>query len=343
MEHILSNQEKPTPVLQIKNLEVTFPVFRGEVHALNQVSIVVEPGEIVGLVGESGSGKSVTAMLVMQLLGKTFYCQKQGEILFLGQDISHVSESAMRQLRGNEIAMIFQEPMNALNPTMKIGKQMIAVIRLHQACSKSEAKRKAIHLLQDMQIADTEEVLERYPFELSGGMRQRVLIAMAFSCNPKLIIADEPTTALDVTVQRQVLYLLQRKAQEQGTAILFITHDLAVVSQLCHRVYVMYAGHIIESGITSAVLTAPAHPYTHGLLAALPDGVDSGDPLLAIPGSVPDLTTQVHHCIFAERCHRVSHCCQSSPGLQTLPLYSDQESREVACWHALDIKKEKAE
>ncbi|EPG8764836.1 ABC transporter ATP-binding protein, partial [Raoultella ornithinolytica] len=229
-------------VLTIDNVRLSFPVYQGEVHVLNAVSMHIDRGEIVGVVGESGSGKSVTAMLAMRLLPPASYQIHSGQVTLMGNDILKASEQEMRDIRGRRVAMIFQEPMTALNPTRRIGKQMVDVIRQHRPLSAREARARAVALLADMQIADPQRVMERYPFELSGGMRQRVMIAIAFSCEPDLLIADEPTTALDVTVQRQVLRLLKQKALATGTAVLFISHDMAVVSQICDRLYVMYAG-----------------------------------------------------------------------------------------------------
>ena len=224
------------PVLKIEDLHLSFPIFRGEVHALNHVSLEIGRGEIVGVVGESGSGKSVTAMLAMRLLPEGSYRIHHGQVKLLGENVLTASEKQLRQWRGAKVAMIFQEPMTALNPTRRIGKQIVEVIRQHQPLSRREAQQKAITLLEEMQIPDAKAVMARYPFELSGGMRQRVMIALAFSCEPELIVADEPTTALDVTVQLQVLRLLKHKARASGTSVLFISHDMAVVSQLCDRV-----------------------------------------------------------------------------------------------------------
>ncbi|MEN4905397.1 ABC transporter ATP-binding protein [Rahnella bonaserana] len=323
-------EQTHAPVLKIDNLQLVFPVYGGEVKALNQVSLSVNAGEIVGVVGESGSGKSVTAMMAMRLLPPDGFTITGGALRMLGTDVVHASEEQMRTLRGARVAMIFQEPMNALNPTRKIGRQMCEVICLHQKLSKAQAWQKAIGLLDDMQIADAEQVMSRYPFELSGGMRQRVLIAMAFSCEPELIIADEPTTALDVTVQRQVLRLLQRKARASGTAVLFITHDMAVVSQLCDRVYVMYAGHVIESGNTADVIETPSHPYSVGLLQAAPENGEPRSLLKAIPGTVPNLAKLPQGCAFRGRCHHADEHCLITPALSPLAPFPQQS---VACWH----------
>ncbi|EIC86363.1 ABC transporter ATP-binding protein [Serratia sp. M24T3] len=323
------------PVLEINSLKLVFPVYGAEISALNNVSLKVNAGEIVGVVGESGSGKSVTAMMSMRLLPQDSFSIKSGELKLLGTDVITASDKQMRQLRGARVAMIFQEPMNALNPTRKIGRQMCEVICLHQKISRQAAFKKAIGLLQEMQIGDAEQVMGRYPFELSGGMRQRVLIAMAFSCEPELIIADEPTTALDVTVQRQVLRLLRRKAKSSGTAVLFITHDMAVVSQLCDRVYVMYAGHVIESGNTAEVIESPAHPYSIGLLQAAPENGEPRSLLKAIPGTVPNLAKLPGGCAFRGRCSHGDSQCAQSPKLAALDGRSQQQ---VACWHPQRIE-----
>ena len=222
-------------VLTIDNVRLSFPVYQGQVNVLNNISLHIDRGEIVGVVGESGSGKSVTAMLAMRLLPAGSYHIHSGAITLMGHDMLNLTEKTLRDIRGSKVAMIFQEPMTALNPTRRIGQLMTEVIRQHQRLSAREAQQKAIALLTEMQIADAPQVMKRYPFELSGGMRQRVMIALAFSCEPELIIADEPTTALDVTVQRQVLRLLKQKARASNTAVLFISHDMAVVSQLCDR------------------------------------------------------------------------------------------------------------
>ncbi len=323
-----------TTVLSIDELQLEFPVYGGSVKALNRVSLQVKAGEIVGVVGESGSGKSVTAMMTLRLLAEDGYHVTGGSLEIMGTDVLNASERQMRQLRGARVSMIFQEPMSALNPTRKIGRQMCEVIRLHQRLSAGAVRDKAIQLLREMQIADAERVMERYPFELSGGMRQRVLIAMAFSCEPELIIADEPTTALDVTVQRQVLRLLQQKARASGTAVLFITHDMAVVSQLCDRVYVMYAGHVIESGATARVIEHPSHPYSIGLLLAAPERAEPRSLLQAIPGTVPNLSALPPGCAFSNRCNHADAQCRQTPPL--VPLAAEPAQR-VACWHPQSV------
>ncbi|WP_122315541.1 ABC transporter ATP-binding protein [Pseudomonas cichorii] len=323
--------ESAESVLAINDLRIEFPAYRSTVKALNGVSIDVKPGEIVGVIGESGSGKSVTAMLSMRLLPDKAYIVKSGSLRILGRDMLAAREEDLLKVRGRDVAMIFQEPMTALNPTRRIGRQMLDVIIHHQQLGKPQAHAKAVELLRDMHIADPEQVMKSYPFELSGGMRQRVMIALAFSCDPKLLIADEPTTALDVTVQRQVLLLLREKARQAGTAILLITHDMALVSQFCDRVYVMYTGAVVEQGVTAQVMAAPSHPYTRGLLSGLPEQVEPGQELLTIPGQVPNLSALPDGCTFRDRCTVAIAQCSERPPLLSL---ADQAGRKSACWLA---------
>ncbi|EMW0827354.1 ABC transporter ATP-binding protein [Klebsiella aerogenes] len=317
-------------VLTIDNVCLSFPVYQGQVNVLNNISLHIDRGEIVGVVGESGSGKSVTAMLAMRLLPAGSYHIHSGAITLMGHDMLNLTEKTLRDIRGSKVAMIFQEPMTALNPTRRIGKQMADVIRQHRPMSLREARARAVELLADMQIADPQSVLKRYPFELSGGMRQRVMIAIAFSCEPDLLIADEPTTALDVTVQRQVLRLLKQKAQATGTAVLFISHDMAVVSQVCDRLYVMYAGAVIESGNTGEVLQQPQHPYSIGLLNSAPDNGEPRTPLRSIPGTVPNLARLPAGCAFRERCFAAGEACGITP---TLQAHDSAADRQAACWY----------
>ncbi|EMN0593820.1 ABC transporter ATP-binding protein [Klebsiella aerogenes] len=317
-------------VLTIDNVRLSFPVYQGQVNVLNNISLHIDRGEIVGVVGESGSGKSVTAMLAMRLLPAGSYHIHSGAITLMGHDMLNLTEKTLRDIRGSKVAMIFQEPMTALNPTRRIGKQMVDVIRQHRSMSLREARARAVELLADMQIADPQSVLKRYPFELSGGMRQRVMIAITFSCEPDLLIADEPTTALDVTVQRQVLRLLKQKARATGTAVLFISHDMAVVSQVCDRLYVMYAGAVIESGNTGEVLQQPQHPYSIGLLNSAPDKGEPRTPLRSIPGTVPNLARLPAGCAFRERCFAAGEACGITPTLRTHDSAAD---RQAACWY----------
>ncbi|MFH2536121.1 ABC transporter ATP-binding protein [Klebsiella aerogenes] len=317
-------------VLTIDNVRLSFPVYQGQVNVLNNISLHIDRGEIVGVVGESGSGKSVTAMLAMRLLPAGSYHIHSGAITLMGHDMLNLTEKTLRDIRGSKVAMIFQEPMTALNPTRRIGKQMADVIRQHRPMSLREARARAVELLADMQIADPQSVLKRYPFGLSGGMRQRVMIAIAFSCEPDLLIADEPTTALDVTVQRQVLRLLKQKARATGTAVLFISHDMAVVSQVCDRLYVMYAGAVIESGNTGEVLQQPQHPYSIGLLNSAPDKGEPRTPLRSIPGTVPNLARLPAGCAFRERCFAAGEACGITP---TLQAHDSAADRQAACWY----------
>lgn len=326
-------RQDETPVLDIDNLHIEFPIYRGSVRVLNGVSIQVQPGEIVGIVGESGSGKSVTAMMSMRLIAPKSYIVRKGSIRKSGKDLLSASEKQMRHIRGRDMAMIFQEPMTALNPTMKVGRQITDVIIRHTSLSARQARERAIALLRDMHIADPVQVFDAYPFELSGGMRQRIMIALAFSCEPSLLIADEPTTALDVTVQKQVLMLLRERARKTGTAILLITHDMAVVSQFCERVYVMYAGSVVEQGVTTDVIASPAHPYTRGLLGALPENAEPGTPLLAITGQVPNLADLPSGCAFRNRCSLQGEPCSRIPPLMPVVHATEHTAgHTAACW-----------
>ncbi|MGH6880497.1 MAG: oligopeptide/dipeptide ABC transporter ATP-binding protein, partial [Hypericibacter sp.] len=320
---------KPAPIVEVQELTLEFATYRGAVRALDQVSLTVGAGEIVGLVGESGSGKSVTAMSVMRLLPPHAARIAEGRIVLLGQDVVSASEAKLEDIRGRLASVVFQEPMNALNPTIRIGRQITQVIRRHEPVSETEAQARAEKLLTEMQVPDARRVMRNYPFELSGGMRQRVLIAMAFSCNPKVLIADEPTTALDVTVQAQVLALLRERARGRGISVLFITHDLAVVAQLCDRVYVMYAGKVIEQGTTAEVLRRPLHPYSRALLRALPEFVAPKQPLASIPGTVPNLIAPPEGCRFRPRCGFAFEPCGQTPPLLEGP---DEPAHRAACW-----------
>lgn len=320
-----------SPVLSIRNLSLEFPLWGGALHALEDVTIEIAAGEIVGVVGESGCGKSVTAMAAMRLLPERAYRVTQGAIVMLGQDMLTAGEADLRALRGSGVAMIFQEPLTALNPTRRIGDLMVEVIRAHQPIGRSEAREKAIGLLDSMRIADARAVMRRYPFELSGGMRQRIVIALAFANDPRLVIADEPTTALDVTVQRQVLTLLQARARDVGAAVLLITHDLGVVSEYADRVYVMYAGKVVESGPTDAVLTTPRHPYTRALLQAGPEAVAPKSPLAAIPGGLPDLREIIPGCRYAGRCGLATDICRGAAPPQS---QAAAPGHTLSCWHA---------
>lgn len=314
-------------LLEIKDLSVEFHGMRGTVEALKKVNFSLRKGEILGIVGESGSGKSVTALTVLGLLEKNAKITS-GEILYAGQNLLSLDKKAKQKVRGKQIGMVFQEPMTALHPTMKVGKQLAEVIKRHRGVSKKEAYQLAVKAFEEVHIHNPELVATKYPFELSGGMRQRVVIAMAMAAPPDLLIADEPTTALDVTIQHEILKLMKELSEKRGTSILLITHDLGVVSELCQRVVVMYAGEVIETGYTGDVLQSPQHPYTQALLHALPDLADPGEPLLAIPGEVPDLRHRPIGCTFASRCDRVTTICRErKPELAII-----RDGHQVACW-----------
>ena len=290
------------PLLEIRNLSVAFEVDEGEVQALDGVSLDVSQGQTLGVVGESGCGKSVTALSVMRLLPKPMGKVLSGDISFMGQDLLSLSPDEMREIRGNEIGMIFQEPMNALNPVRKIGIQLSEVFLLHQVTDKEEAWKRSIDMLDKVGIPSPETRVLEYPHQMSGGMRQRVVIAMALACQPKLIIADEPTTALDVTVQAQILELLEDLQAKMNSSVLLITHDLGVIAETCDEVCVMYAGRIVERAPTKELFSNPRHAYTQGLLSSIPrmDGVPKTT-LVTIEGMVPGLSQLKSGCRFAPR------------------------------------------
>lgn len=314
-------------LLEIKDLTVKFHGMRGTIEALKKVSLSVDKGEIVGVVGESGSGKSVTALSVLGLLEKNASITN-GEILYGGTNLLTLSKKERQRVRGKQIGMVFQEPMTALHPTMKIGDQLAEVIKRHRGLAKKKAYRLAVQALEDVHIHDPEVVARKYPFELSGGMRQRVVIALAMGAPPDVLIADEPTTALDVTIQYEILKLMKELTDKRGTSILLITHDLGIVSELCDRVAVMYAGEVIETGKTLDVLSFPSHPYTQSLLYALPDLADPNQPLQAIPGEVPDLRNRPIGCAFSSRCSKVmDRCKREHPTLE-----ARSGGHHVACW-----------
>lgn len=275
-------------VLKIKNLSVDFKTFEGTIHAIRDVTLKLHPGEILALVGESGSGKSVTTKAVMRLLPSNAEIIS-GSIEYQGQDLLQMSEKRLQQLRGNELAEIFQDPMTALDPTMRVGKQIMEPLRQHRHLSKQEARQKALAIMEKVGIIDAKERFNSFPYQFSGGMRQRIVIAMALICNPKVLIADEPTTALDVTIQAQILQLIKQLKDELQTAVIFITHDLGVVAGIADRVSVMYAGRILEFGTVEEIFYSPQHPYTVGLLNSTPTmDMDQGE-LETIPGTAPNL------------------------------------------------------
>mgnify|MGYP003367399481 FL=1 len=314
-------------LLQIKNLHVNFIGMHGTTEALKNINLAIAQGEIVGIVGESGSGKSITSLAILGLL-ETNAIIPQGEIYYNGNDLLKLSKKELQQLRGKEIGMVFQEPMTALQPTMKVGKQLYHVIKKHRNLSKHEAKNAVIQALKDVHIDQPELVANKYPFELSGGMRQRIVIALAMAAPPNLLIADEPTTALDVTIQYEIISLIKELNEKRGTSVLFISHDLGVVSNTCERIIVMYAGEVVESGKTEEVLTRPRHPYTRSLLKALPDSASPDEPLQAIDGEPPNLLQRPVGCAFSDRCNLVIDICKS----EHPKLIESRPGHHVSCW-----------
>lgn len=288
-------------LLEVKNLHVSFDTYGGEVKAVRGVNFDLKRGETLAIVGESGSGKSVTTKALMQLIPKPPGRIKEGEILFEGRDIAKMSEKQMQKIRGKEMSMIFQDPMTSLNPTMKVGNQIMEGLIKHQKMNKSQARKRVVELLELVGIPDPENRMKQYPHQFSGGMRQRVVVAIALACNPKLLIADEPTTALDVTIQAQILELMKDIQKKTDSATIFITHDLGVVANVADRVAVMYAGKIVEVGTVDDIFYNPKHPYTWGLLGSMPSLDSEDEELYAIPGSPPDLLDPPKGDAFAAR------------------------------------------
>jgi oligopeptide transport system ATP-binding protein len=314
------------PLISVRNLTVRFDTYAGVVHALNGISFDLYPGEVFGLVGETGCGKSVTGLSLLRLIPPPGQIVA-GQILFHGQDLLAKSEAEMQTIRGRRIAMIFQDPAAALNPVFTIGQQIELIIRHHHPMSPEQARRRAIQMLHAVGMPEPEHILTTYPHQLSGGMQQRAMIAMALSSGAELLIADEPTTALDVTIQAQILDLLVQLKQSQGITILLITHDLGVVAEVCDRVAVLYAGLIVETGPTASVFRAMKHPYTQGLLAAIPRPGSRGHLLQAIPGTVPSGLDPLPGCPFHPRCGFAMEVCrQERPALlPAAPMH------QVAC------------
>ncbi|MGN0373062.1 MAG: ABC transporter ATP-binding protein [Enterocloster sp.] len=320
------------PLLDVKNLCTYFFTDEGTVYALDDVSFSVKKGETLGIVGESGSGKSVTALSIMRLVqtppGKTV----GGQILLNGEDLLQKSKKDMKSIRGGQVAMIFQEPMTSLNPVYTIGNQIMETIRIHQKCSRAEAKEKAIETLRKVGIPLPEKRMNEYPHQLSGGMRQRVMIAIALSCNPQLLICDEPTTALDVTIQAQILELINNLKKEYNTAVIMITHDLGVVAQVTENVLVMYAGKAMEYGSAKDVFTNPLHPYTEALLKSIPSIAEDTKELHVIKGMVPSLSKRPKGCLFHPRCeYATEQCASTEPELLTR-----EDGRQVRCLRYTD-------
>lgn len=316
-------------ILDVKDLQTTFFTDSGEVPAVDHVSFDVREGEVLGIVGESGCGKSVTSLSIMGLVPSPPGKIVGGEILFENEDLTSKSEKAMRKIRGNEIAMIFQEPMTSLNPLFTIGNQMMEAILLHEKkWSKKQAHERAIEMLKLVGLPRTEDLMKDYPHQLSGGMRQRVMIAMALVCNPKVLIADEPTTALDVTIQKQILKLMKDLNTRLNTAVLLITHDLGVVAETCERVIVMYSGQVIEEAPVKDIFENAKHPYTKGLIQSVPDMRYKKDRLYSIAGNVPIPGTIKKGCRFAARCEfAFDRCFQENP-----ELYETSDVQKTRCF-----------
>ena len=326
-----------TPLLRVDGLQTHFHTRDGIVRAVDGVSFDVRPGETLAVVGESGCGKSVTAMSILRLLPMPPARIAGGRIEFDGRNLLDLSEAEMRHVRGNLISMIFQEPMTSLNPVLTIGRQVAEALVLHRGLSEAEAMTRAADMLRKVQIPEAERRLKQYPHELSGGMRQRVMIAMALACGPRLLIADEPTTALDVTIQAQILELMRELGRETGASIILITHDLGVVAEMAQRVVVMYAGRKVEEAPVQALFEQPRHPYTLGLLGSMPHlggslATPEGQPprrLVEIPGMVPSLKEPLPGCLFAPRCPRASEQCRR----EVPPLVAYEAGHWAACWH----------
>ncbi|MDW7729581.1 MAG: ABC transporter ATP-binding protein [Bacillota bacterium] len=315
-------------LLKIEDLQTTFYTDESTIRAVDRVSFNVNPGEIVGLVGESGCGKSVVSLSIMRLIYYPPGKIEGGKILFEGKDLLKLDEKTMRRIRGNEIAMIFQEPMTSFNPVYKIGDQVSEAIRLHQGLDKDAAWNEAAKMLELVGIPRPYEIINEYPHQLSGGMRQRAMIAMALSCNPKLLIADEPTTALDVTIQAQILELMKDLKNKINTAIIFITHDLGVIAEMAQHVVVMYAGKIVEDAEVNAIFSDPFHPYTAGLIRSKPKLEEEKELLEFIPGTVPNPMEMPTGCSFNPRCPEVMEiCCQEMPDLIEV-----KPKHLVRCW-----------
>jgi len=321
-----------SPLLNVSHLKTWFYTFDGVAKAVNDVSVQMEKGQVVGIVGESGCGKSVTARSIMRLIPEPPGKIVEGEILFDGIDLVNLSMERMRTIRGNRIAMIFQEPMTSLNPVFTIGDQIGEMFRLHQGLSKGESLTKAAEMLAKVQIPSPENRINDYPHQLSGGMRQRAMIAMALSCDPEILIADEPTTALDVTVQAQILDLMLQLQEDFDTAIMMITHDLGVIAEIASRVVVMYAGRVVEEADTLPLFEAPRHPYTRGLLKSIPKLGDrtAGERtrLAEIKGMVPGLLALPQGCSFAPRCPDVKEICRHKKP----PMSKTGSGHQVRCW-----------
>jgi oligopeptide transport system ATP-binding protein len=316
-------------ILEVKDLEISFSTYAGEVQAVRGVTFDLRRGETLAIVGESGSGKSVTAKSIMRLLPEANSIFKGGEAIFEGRDLLSLSEKQMQGIRGSKIAMVFQDPMTSLDPTMRVGRQITESLRKHLGMSGQRAKQRSVELLKMVGIPNAEARLRQYPHQFSGGMRQRVVIAIALACDPQILIADEPTTALDVTIQAQILELLRDLQERIGTSVILITHDLGVVAQTAHRVAVMYGGKIVETGTVREIFYNPQMPYTWGLLSSIPlPTADRSQDLIPIPGSPPDMHDPPEGCPFTPRCPYAMRICA-----EEMPDYkSFSAEHKAACW-----------
>ena len=324
-------QSGSTPLLDVRELCVEFQTRKGVARVLEGVSFALRRGETLGLVGESGCGKSMTALAIMRLIPDPPGRITAGEVVFDGQDLLSLDDASMRELRGNRVSMIFQEPMTSLNPVFTVGEQIAEAVRLHQRIERKAARERAVEMLEAVGIPAARRRVDEYPHQFSGGMRQRVMIAMALACNPGVLIADEPTTALDVTVQAQIFDLISELRSRTGTSVILITHDMGAVAEMTDRVAVMYAGRIVEEGSVEEVLEDPLHPYTQGLIACAPGRRTAvrGEPLEEIPGTVPSLLERRGGCAFADRCrHVMPRCRERQPG----ELRIAGGRRRVVCW-----------
>jgi oligopeptide transport system ATP-binding protein len=316
-------------ILQVKDLRISFSTYAGEVEAVRDVSFDLRQGETLAIVGESGSGKTVTAKSLMRLLPEANTLIKDGEVIFEGENLLTLSEQRMQEIRGSKIAMIFQDPMTSLDPTMRVGKQIAESLRKHLGLSGQRAKERAVELLTLVGIPNPEDRVRQYPHQFSGGMRQRVVIAIALSCEPQILIADEPSTALDVTIQAQILELLRELQEQLGMSVMLITHDLGVVAHTAHRVAVMYAGKVVETGTLREVFYNPQMPYTWGLLSSIPlPTADRSQELIPIPGSPPDMLNPPKGCPFTPRCpYSMRICAEEMPEFTTFSA-----EHKAACW-----------
>ncbi|WP_425351119.1 ABC transporter ATP-binding protein [Rhizobium sophoriradicis] len=330
----MHDQKGSELLLDVRNLETHFYGEESVTRALGGVSFQIGKGETLGIVGESGCGKSVTALSILRLLPKQTAKTVGGEILFEGRNLLNLSEREMRKIRGDRIAMVFQDPMTSLSPVHTVGRQIAEAIEIHSHASRSEALEKSLEMLRLVRIADPERRLNNYPHEMSGGMRQRAMIAMALACSPELLIVDEPTTALDVTIQAQILRLIVDLKERTGTAVMFITHDLGVVAETCQRVIVMYAGRVVEQSSVMDLFDCPMHPYTKGLMRSMPDPRRGRQQRLAeIPGIVPSLREPIVGCSFAPRCPFATDICRE----KTPSLRDVRPGHSAACWRAEEV------